>query len=126
MNGASHGSFDSYMIKEEQLGYGGFRLLETDFRLVLPTQTNIRAIISSTDVLHSWTIPAFGAKLDACPGRLNQVGLFIKREGLFFGQCSEICGINHGYMPITVNAVSLKSFEIWLQGLIYATILQEE
>jgi len=65
-------------------------------------------------VLHSWSIPSFGIKIDACPGRLNQTSVFIKREGSFFGQCSEICGINHGFMPIVIETVSLKNYVNWI------------
>jgi cytochrome c oxidase subunit 2 len=97
-------SFDSYMISTPDLVEGQFRLLEVDNRLYLPTNTHIRLLITSADVLHSWTIPSFGIKVDACPGRLNQASLFIKRSGIYFGQCSEICGINHGFMPIVVVA----------------------
>lgn len=85
--------------------YGYFRLLETNKRVILPTHTHLRLLVSAADVLHSWTIPSFGLKVDACPGRLNQVNLFIKRFGLFYGQCSEICGVNHGFMPIVVMAL---------------------
>jgi cytochrome c oxidase subunit 2 len=87
-----------------------FRLLETNRRLILPTNTHLRLLVSAADVLHSWTIPSFGLKVDACPGRLNQVNLFIKRAGLFYGQCSEICGINHGFMPIVVVAMPTTQF----------------
>jgi cytochrome c oxidase subunit 2 len=76
------------------------RNLDVDKRLLLPEQTQIRLLVSSTDVLHSWTVPSFGIKVDACPGRLNQAQLILSRLGTFFGQCSEICGINHGFMPI--------------------------
>ena len=84
---------------------GFFRNLETNKRVILPTNTHLRLLITAVDVLHSWTIPSFGVKVDACPGRLNQANLFIKRFGLFFGQCSEICGVNHGFMPIVLFAV---------------------
>lgn len=87
-----------------------FRLLDTNKRVVLPILTHIRLLISAADVLHSWTVPSFGLKVDACPGRLNQVNLFIKRGGLFFGQCSEICGVNHGFMPIAVLALKPPFF----------------
>ena len=87
-----------------------FRLLEVDNRVVLPTRTHIRLLITSADVLHSWAVPSFGIKVDACPGRLNQASLFIKRPGLFFGQCSEICGVNHGFMPIVICATSKEVF----------------
>ncbi len=103
-------SFDSYILNSSDYGSGQLRLLETDNRLLLPIKTHIRLLITSADVLHSWTIPSFGIKVDACPGRLNQATLFIKRPGLYFGQCSEICGINHGFMPIVVLASNDYSF----------------
>ncbi len=103
-------SFDSYILNSYEYGSGQLRLLETDNRLLLPIKTHIRLLITSADVLHSWTIPSFGIKVDACPGRLNQATLFIKRPGLYFGQCSEICGINHGFMPIVVLASSDNDF----------------
>lgn len=95
-------------LPKEKQGY--FRLLETNRRLILPTNTHLRLLVSAADVLHSWTIPSFGLKVDACPGRLNQVNLFIKRAGLFYGQCSEICGVNHGFMPIVVVAMPTTQF----------------
>jgi len=79
------------------------RLLEVDNRLILPWNEHIRIMITSTDVLHSWAVPSLGIKMDACPGRLNQVSLFINRPGIFYGQCSEICGINHAFMPICIE-----------------------
>ena len=87
-----------------------FRLLETNKRVVLPTKTHLRLLVSAADVLHSWTVPSFGVKVDACPGRLNQLSFFIKRSGLYFGQCSEICGTGHANMPIVVEAVSIKKY----------------
>lgn len=102
--------YSSYMLTNEALkensSMGFFRTLETNKRVVLPTNTHLRLLITAVDVLHSWTIPSFGVKVDACPGRLNQANLFIKRFGVFFGQCSEICGVNHGFMPIVVLAMS--------------------
>lgn len=102
--------YSSYMLTNEALkensSTGFFRTLETNKRVVLPTNTHLRLLITAVDVLHSWTIPSFGVKVDACPGRLNQANLFIKRFGVFFGQCSEICGVNHGFMPIVVLAMS--------------------
>ena len=94
--------------------YGYFRLLETNRRVVLPTNTHMRLLVSAADVLHSWTIPSFGLKVDACPGRLNQVNLFIKRSGVFYGQCSEICGVNHGFMPIVVVALPELDYHIYV------------
>lgn len=87
------------------------RLLEVDRRLVLPINTHIRLLISSSDVLHSWAVPAVGAKIDACPGRVNIVNLFLKRSGVYYGQCSEICGTNHGFMPIVI--VAKPEVEFW-------------
>ena len=103
-------SFDSYMIQEDDLELGQLRLLEVDNRVILPVNTHIRVLITSTDVIHNWAIPSLGIKCDAYPGRLNQVNTFIKREGIFHGQCSELCGVNHGFMPIVVEAVSLKDY----------------
>mmetsp|Transcript_12830 Transcript_12830/g.38698 ORF Transcript_12830/g.38698 Transcript_12830/m.38698 type:complete len:266 (+) Transcript_12830:1018-1815(+) len=107
-------NFDSYMIAEEELLGGGLRLLEVDNRVVLPIKTHIRILITSADVLHSWAVPSFGVKVDACPGRLNQTSVFIKREGVFYGQCSEICGVNHGFMPIVVEGVVLDNYISWV------------
>jgi len=107
-------AFDSYMIPEEDLEFGQLRLLEVDNRLVVPVNTHIRVIVSAADVLHSWAVPSLGIKCDAIPGRLNQTSMFVKREGLYYGQCSEICGINHGFMPILVEAVSLPNYITWI------------
>lgn len=107
--------FDSYMILENDLTLGQFRLLEVDNRICLPININIRCLITSSDVLHSWAIPALGVKLDACPGRLNQIFFNIKRKGVFYGQCSEICGANHGFMPIVLNAINLKTYLNFLE-----------
>lgn len=108
-------NFDSYMISDDDLVIGGLRLLEVDNRVVLPVNTHIRVLITSADVLHSWAIPSFGLKVDACPGRLNQTTLFVKRMGTFYGQCSELCGTNHGFMPICVEIVSLSDYTNWLE-----------
>jgi cytochrome c oxidase subunit 1 len=97
--------FDSYMVAEDDLTLGAYRLLEVDNIVYLPAHISIRLLITSSDVLHSWAIPSFGVKMDACPGRLNQVGLYINRSGMYYGQCSELCGINHGFMPIVVQAL---------------------
>lgn len=102
------------MIAEEDLLGGFHRLLETNYRVVLPTDVHIRALVTSADVLHSWAIPSLGVKVDACPGRLNQVAIFVKREGIYYGQCSEICGVNHGFMPICVEAVPLDDYVEWI------------
>jgi cytochrome c oxidase subunit 2 len=106
--------FDSYMLNTDDLVLGSFRLLEVDNRVVLPVNTHIRLLITAADVLHSWAVPSFGIKVDACPGRLSQASLFIKREGVYYGQCSEICGVNHGFMPIVVRGVSRNVFTSWI------------
>jgi len=108
-------AFDSYMIAENSLEPGFLRLLEVDNRVVLPINTHIRVLITAADVLHSWAVPSFGVKVDACPGRLNQTTLFIKKAGVFYGQCSELCGTNHGFMPICVEAVELDNYVEWLE-----------
>jgi cytochrome c oxidase subunit 2 len=107
-------NFDSYMLAEGDLTFGSFRLLEVDNRVVLPTSVHIRLLVTAADVLHSWTIPSFGVKIDACPGRLSQASLFLKRDGVFYGQCSEICGINHGFMPIVVRSIPSSNFINWV------------
>ena len=103
-------NFDSYMIREEDLAVGQLRQLEVDNKLVVPVNTHVRLIITAADVLHSWAVPSLGVKLDAVPGRLNQTSLLASREGLFYGQCSEICGFGHQSMPIVVEAVSLPKY----------------
>nr|WNH38623.1 cytochrome c oxidase subunit II [Melamphaes lugubris] len=105
--------FDAYMIPTEDLALGQFRLLEADHRVVIPVESPIRVLVSAEDVLHSWAVPALGVKLDAVPGRLNQTSFLATRPGVFFGQCSEICGANHSFMPIVVEAVPLEHFETW-------------
>jgi cytochrome c oxidase subunit 2 len=106
--------FDSYLISANDLTPGTFRLLEVDNRVILPVNVHIRLLITAADVLHSWAVPSFGIKVDACPGRLSQASLFLKREGVFYGQCSEICGVNHGFMPIVVQAVSTNQYLSWI------------
>lgn len=105
------GSFDSYRLSDDELlageGLTSLRLLTVDNYLFLPAETHVRARVTSADVLHSWAIPSLGIKLDACPGRLNQTSLFIKREGIYYGQCSEICGVNHGFRPIGIVSLDL-------------------
>lgn len=108
--------FDSYMVPTDDLEPGQLRLLEVDNRIVLPINTHVRVIITGADVLHSWAIPSLGIKTDAVPGRLNQANLFLKREGVFYGQCSEICGVNHGFMPIVVEGVSLEDYVSWISS----------
>ena len=110
-------NFDSYMIPEDDLEAEGYlRLLEVDNRVVLPVNTHIRIIVTAADVLHCWGIPSLAMKVDACPGRLNQTSMFIKREGTFYGQCSEICGVNHGFMPIVVEGVSMDNYVSWISN----------
>nr|WNH38545.1 cytochrome c oxidase subunit II [Sardinella marquesensis] len=105
--------FDSYMVPTQDLAPGQFRLLETDHRMVVPMESPIRILVSAEDVLHSWAVPALGVKMDAVPGRLNQTAFIASRPGVFYGQCSEICGANHSFMPIVVEAVPLTHFENW-------------
>jgi cytochrome c oxidase subunit 2 len=107
-------SFDSYLVDSDSLEFGQLRRLEVDNRIVLPVNTHIRLIITSADVLHSWTIPSFGVKMDACPGRLNQASVFVTRPGTFYGQCSEICGVNHGFIPICAEVKSVDAFREWI------------
>nr|AAY60821.1 cytochrome oxidase subunit II [Macrotermes gilvus] len=104
--------FDSYMTQEEQPNT--FRLLDTDNRIVLPMNSPIRMIVTAADVLHSWTVPSLGVKTDATPGRLNQVSFSINRPGILYGQCSEICGANHSFMPITIESVTTSQFINWV------------
>jgi len=113
LDGSDRIKFDSYMIAESDLKKGDLRLLEVDNAIVLPTNTHIKVLVTASDVLHSWAVPSLGVKVDAVPGRLSQANLFINREGTFYGQCSEICGVNHGFMPISVIAVDLNSFLNW-------------
>nr|YP_009250547.1 cytochrome c oxidase subunit II [Coptotermes travians]AMX22863.1 cytochrome c oxidase subunit 2 [Coptotermes travians]AMX22876.1 cytochrome c oxidase subunit 2 [Coptotermes travians] len=109
--------FDSYMIPQEEQQESTFRLLDTDNRVVLPTNSPIRLIVTAADVLHSWTIPSLGVKTDATPGRLNQTSFSISRPGILYGQCSEICGANHSFMPITIESVPAKYFINWVSKL---------
>lgn len=107
--------FDSYITPTEDLKEGEFRLLEVDNRAVLPIQTEIRILVTAADVIHSWTIPSLGVKVDAIPGRLNQLGVYISRPGVFYGQCSEICGANHSFIPIAIETVDFSSFTKWIR-----------
>lgn len=107
--------FDSYIIPTNSLEQGDFRLLEVDNRIVLPYFTQIRLLITAADVLHSWTIPSLGVKADAVPGRLNQLNFMLNRPGVFYGQCSEICGANHSFMPISLESINPKDFLNWVQ-----------
>nr|YP_010895069.1 cytochrome c oxidase subunit II [Cyphipelta rufocyanea]WJW73595.1 cytochrome c oxidase subunit II [Cyphipelta rufocyanea] len=109
--------FDSYMIPSNELNIEGFRLLDVDNRIVLPMNSQIRILVTAADVLHSWTIPSLGVKVDGTPGRLNQINFFINRPGLFFGQCSEICGANHSFMPIVIESVPMNFFIKWISNM---------
>nr|UFA47105.1 cytochrome c oxidase subunit 2 [Mitjaevia diana] len=108
--------FDSYMKPSNELELMEFRFLETDNRIVLPFNVQTRILMTSTDVIHSWTIPALGVKVDACPGRINQGNILMNRPGLFYGQCSEICGANHSFMPIVIESINTNMFMSWLKN----------
>nr|ALO70595.1 cytochrome c oxidase subunit 2 [Gyrohypnus fracticornis] len=109
--------FDSYMIPSNELNNYNFRLLDVDNRMVVPFNSQIRMLVTAADVLHSWTIPSISVKIDATPGRLNQVSFSINRTGLFFGQCSEICGANHSFMPIVMESISPDYFIKWISDM---------
>lgn len=106
--------FDSYILPTEDLKSGEFRLLEVDHRAVVPIGVETRVLVRSADVIHSWTVPTLGVKADAIPGRLNQVGFTINRPGVFYGQCSEICGANHSFIPIALESVNHEAFTNWI------------
>nr|AYR05186.1 cytochrome c oxidase subunit 2 [Coleoptera sp. ACP-2013] len=108
--------FDSYMIPTNNIKNFNFRLLDVDNRAIIPFKTQIRIIVSSTDVIHSWTIPSLGVKIDASPGRLNQSSFYVNRSSLLYGQCSEICGANHSFMPIVIESISPKFFMNWVSN----------
>ena len=110
-------AFSSYMIADEDIdeSKGEVRLLSTDTKVVLPIDTTIEILIEAGDVLHSWTIPAFGVKMDAVPGRINSTWVRIDKPGVYYGQCSELCGKDHAYMPIEVHAVTKEEFEAWVE-----------
>jgi len=109
--------FDSYMVPESDLETGQFRLLEVDNKLIIPVDCHIRLIVTGSDVLHSFAVPSLGFKLDAVPGRLNQGSILAERTGTFYGQCSEICGVLHGFMPICVEAVSIQDYLAWVDSM---------
>nr|QNS38345.1 cytochrome c oxidase subunit II [Cisticola juncidis] len=106
-------TFDSYMTPTSDLPLGHFRLLEVDHRVIVPMNSTVRVIVTADDVLHSWAVPSLGVKTDAIPGRLNQTSFLANRPGIFYGQCSEICGANHSFMPIVVESTPLANFESW-------------
>nr|YP_010148076.1 cytochrome c oxidase subunit II [Potamilus streckersoni]QQV68442.1 cytochrome c oxidase subunit 2 [Potamilus streckersoni]UUA64274.1 cytochrome c oxidase subunit 2 [Potamilus streckersoni] len=107
-------SFDSYMMSGGDESSGGYRLLEVDNRCVLPYGVNSRILVGSADVIHAWALPSVGVKVDAVPGRINQLGVYLMSSGVMYGQCSEICGLNHSFMPIGLESVSPKVFYHWL------------
>ncbi len=109
--------FDSYVVPDELLEPGQLRLLDTDNAVVVPANTHVRFIVSSGDVIHDFAVPSLGLKVDACPGRLNQVSALIQREGVFYGQCSELCGVAHSGMPIKIEATDLGGFLEWVHTL---------
>lgn len=106
--------YESYIVPEDMLEEGQLRLLDTDTSIVVPVDTHVRFIVTANDVIHCFTIPSLGIKVDATPGRLNQVSALIQRTGVFYGQCSELCGVNHGLMPIKLECVSISDFIEWL------------
>ncbi len=111
-------SFASYMIPEKEIDQsrGQIRLLSTDNPVVVPVDTNIQVLVTAADVLHSWAVPAFGIKTDAVPGRINETWMRVTRPGTYYGQCSELCGKGHAYMPIEIKAVSKEEFKAWTEG----------
>nr|AOY39411.1 cytochrome c oxidase subunit 2 [Hydnocerini sp. BMNH-844241] len=109
--------FDSYMIPSNDMNSWNFRLLDVDNRVMIPFKTQVRMLVSSADVIHSWTIPSMGVKIDATPGRLNQISFTSSRTGLFYGQCSEICGANHSFMPIVLESIAPNFFLKWMSNL---------
>ena len=108
--------YDSYMIPESDLEDGQLRLLEVDNRVVVPVDTHVRFVVTGADVIHDFAVPSLGLKIDCCPGRLNQTSVLAQREGVFYGQCSELCGVYHGFMPIVIEAVGLDKYLVWLDS----------
>nr|ASM41881.1 cytochrome c oxidase subunit II [Scaphoideus varius] len=108
--------FDSYMKQTNSILNNEYRLLESDNRIILPFNIKTRILVTSYDVIHSWTIPALGIKIDGSPGRINQGSILSMRPGTYYGQCSEICGANHSFMPIMMESVNMKSFNNWIKN----------
>ncbi len=106
--------FDSYMIEDKDLKANQPRLLSVDNEVVVPVNKNIKVLITANDVLHAWALPSFGVKRDAVPGRINETWFRADRTGTFYGQCSELCGIKHAFMPITVKVVTEEEYKKWL------------
>jgi cytochrome c oxidase subunit 2 len=109
--------FDSYMVPDSDLEVGQLRLLEVDNKIVVPANAHIRLVVTSTDVIHDFAVPSLGLKIDAVPGRLNQTSFIALRPGIFRGQCSEICGVYHGFMPIALKALPYEEFLFWLESM---------
>lgn len=108
-------TFDSYMIPDDQIKPGQLRLLEVDNRIVVPQGATIKFLITAADVIHSFAVPALGLKTDAVPGRTNEAWTKIDKLGVYYGQCSEICGVNHGFMPIAIEVVTKEEFDKWIE-----------
>nr|UGK73258.1 cytochrome c oxidase subunit II [Roxasellana stellata] len=108
--------FDSYMKQTNSIQENEFRLLEVDNRIMIPFDIQSRILVTSYDVIHSWTIPSLGIKIDGSPGRINQGSILTMRPGIFYGQCSEICGANHSFMPITLESIDIKTFNSWIKN----------
>lgn len=106
---------DSYITQPQDLQIGEYRLLEVDNRIALPINLETRVLVSAADVIHAWSVPSLGVKVDAVPGRLNQLGFTINIPGIYYGQCSEICGANHSFIPISIEAINLPSFINWIK-----------
>lgn len=115
-NEGKHFEFDSYMVEQKDLKPGQLRLLDVDNPMVVPVDTVIQILITAADVLHSFAIPSLGIKRDAVPGRINETWFSIKKPGTYYGQCSELCGAKHGYMPIAVKAVSKEEYQEWVKS----------
>ena len=115
-NGYQEIAMDSNMVFDDESNKGELRLLQVDKVFMLPIETHVNVIITSHDVLHSWAVPSLGVKVDAVPGRLNQLSVFIKREGVYYGQCSELCGVNHGFMPIMIKALPFDVWDKWVEA----------
>lgn len=112
-NAGEHFEFDSYMLEEKDLKSDQLRLLDVDNPMVVPVDTIIRVLVTAADVLHSFAVPALGIKKDAAPGRINETWFSIKKPGMYYGQCSELCGAKHAFMPIAVKAVSKEEYTAW-------------
>lgn len=108
---------DSYITQTQDLQIGEYRLLEVDNRIALPINLETRVLVSAADVIHAWSVPSLGVKVDAVPGRLNQLGFTITIPGIYYGQCSEICGANHSFIPISIEAINLTSFINWIKNI---------